>query len=137
MGDDIQELARLRRMRTNLELLAYLFERLGGNCKGECERPLAILPAMPEAVTCCNLYHPWDRYHNTRRLEKHLAAKINQAREPAPVSAPLGDRYPQTHTGTYIMRKLVGGEHGEVDEGKTGEVSTDDEGAEAKRRQAS
>jgi hypothetical protein len=80
MDDDIAELLRLRRLRTNLELPAYLFERLGGSCRGDCESPLALIATVPEAITCCNLHPVWEYWSYTRRLERGLSKKIQQVK---------------------------------------------------------
>lgn len=123
MGDDIHELIRLRKLRRNLELPAYLFERFGGRCKGDCEQPVTISPTQPEALTCCNLRPSWVQYNEVRGLERTLTAKI-QTHKPidGPVDAPLGDRYERTFTGTYVGRKLLEDGPGEGDAGACGET---------------
>lgn len=131
MGDDLQELMRLRKLRRALELPAYLFERYGGRCRGDCENPVAISATQPEALTCCNLRPSWVQYTEVRGLERTLTAKVQTNKgDPVPVDAPLGARYERTFTGTYIGRKIVTEEDddGEVDERETGEVQKDDGG---------
>jgi hypothetical protein len=82
--DDIDELMRLRRLRTNLERPAYLFERFGGECKGDCPVPIEIAAALyPEGITCCNLFAVWEVWSQTRALERALTAKVQQAKEAA------------------------------------------------------
>jgi hypothetical protein len=52
----------------------------------------------------------WQRYRETRRLERAIAVKISNYRQPETkprVEAPLGERYHRTFTGTYIGKKLV------------------------------
>ena len=82
--DDIAELMRLRRLRTNLERAAYLFERFGGECRGDCFSPVEVAVALaPEALTCCNLQPIWELYEQTRQLERALTAKIQNCKDAA------------------------------------------------------
>jgi hypothetical protein len=79
--EDLDELVRLRRLRDNLERPAYLFERFGGECRGECPRPVEIAAAIhPEGITCCNLFPVWELWRQTMVIERSLTAKVNRAR---------------------------------------------------------
>jgi hypothetical protein len=115
MNDDVVELMRLRQIRHNLDLPAYMFERWGGDCKGDCDRPIAVMTAsLPEALTCCNLHPVYEHWRQISRLERALSAKIQSNKadkaDPEPVDAPLADKYARTFTGTYVGRKLVSGD---------------------------
>lgn len=109
------EWRRLRRLRTQLEPLAYIFERTNSACTGECDRPKVIYQDKDtgEKITCCNLQAPWERYHETRKLEKQMNSKVHLGRKPfetakhRKIDSPLKEAYPRSHTGTWVGRKLV------------------------------
>jgi hypothetical protein len=79
---DLYELSKLRHQIVHLERLAYYYERYSGACTGRCERPAKILMCEDtgEYLMCCNLRPVFDRYHEARKMEKILDAKVRAER---------------------------------------------------------
>lgn len=70
---DLEELRRIRKLRRQLQFPAYLFERFGGGCSGECEHPVNITQAINGVhMTCCNLRPSFERYHELRGMERWM-----------------------------------------------------------------
>lgn len=80
MNDDLLELMRIRQLIRQLELPAYLFERYGGDCRGDCAEPRYLCETYPEALMCCHLKPIADFYHVQRLLEQSLRRKVEALR---------------------------------------------------------
>ena len=79
---DLLELTKVRKQRDHLQRIAYLFERFGGNCIGECNFPVHILccEATGDEIVCCDLIPIAIRYRELRQLEKVLDYKVSAQR---------------------------------------------------------
>jgi hypothetical protein len=110
---DMAEWRRLRRLRTLLEPLASIFERTNSECTGDCDRPKVIYQDSETGVkiTCCSLRHPWERYHEVKKLERVMHTRVSTGKKTFEtarnrrVESPLGTAYPRSFTGTYVGAK--------------------------------
>lgn len=75
---DVSELARLTKLRRQLELPAYIFERHAPpGCRGDCSAPHSIGDL---GLTCCHFWLGFTRYAETRQLERCLRDKVERGR---------------------------------------------------------
>jgi hypothetical protein len=90
---DILELRRLRKLRRQVELPAYLFERHAPKgCTGECEHPLPIIPVEVGSLTCCHLWAAHDLHQSIIALERTMRLKVEQGRDRERCLAATHDR---------------------------------------------